>query len=64
MQLISAIIVVVALAMPIFKENMAIRNVGKNFNWDKFRKEKIGDEIVEEKITRKEIAEVGGGLNA
>ncbi len=64
MQLISAIIVVVALAMPIFKENMAIRNVGKNFNWDKFRKEKIGDEIVEEKMTRKEIAEVGGGLNA
>ena len=64
MQLISAIIVVIALAMPIFKENLAIKNVSKNYNWDKYRKDKIEDELAEEKMTRKEITEVGGGVNA
>ncbi len=64
MQLISAIIVVIALAMPIFKENMAIRNISKNFNWDKYRKDKDVDEIAEEKMDRTYITEIGGGKNA
>lgn len=64
MQLISAIIVVIALAMPIFKENMSIRNISKNFNWDKYRKDKDVDEIAEEKMDRTYITEIGGGKNA
>lgn len=61
MQLISAIIVVVALAMPIFKENMAMRNVGKKNNWNNYRKSKDVDELVEDKITRVNVTEAGGG---
>lgn len=64
MQLISATIVVIALAMPIFKENIAIKNISKNFNWDKYRKDKDIDELVEEKMTRASITEIGGGKNA
>ena len=64
MQLISAIIVVIALAMPIFKENIAIRNVGKNYNWNNYRKNNELDEIAEEKIERKNITEIGGRENA
>ena len=61
MQLISAIIVVIALAMPIFKENMAMRNVGKKNNWNNYRKSKDVDELVEDKITRANVTEAGGG---
>lgn len=61
MQLISAIIVVIALAMPIFKENIAMRNVGKNNNWNNYRKNKPGDEMLEDKIKRVNVTEVGGG---
>ena len=61
MQLISAIIVVVALAMPIFKENMAMRNVGKKNNWNNYRKSKDVDELAEDKITRANVTEAGGG---
>ena len=61
MQLISAIIVVIALAMPIFKENIAMRNVGKNNNWNNYRKNKPGDEMLEDKMKRVNVTEVGGG---
>lgn len=61
MQLISAIIVVIALAMPIFKENMAMRNVGKKNNWNNYRKSKDVDELAEDKITRVNVTEAGGG---
>ena len=61
MQLISAIIVVIALAMPIFKENMAMRNVGKKNNWNNYRKSKDVDELAEDKMTRVNITEAGGG---
>lgn len=64
MQLISAIIVVIALAMPIFKENIAMRNIGKNYHWDKYRKDKDIDELAEEKMMRMNVTEVGGGANA
>ena len=64
MQLISAIIVVIALAMPIFKENIAMRNIGKNYNWDKYRKDKDIDELAEDKITRINVTEAGGSTNA
>ncbi|MBO6119405.1 MAG: ABC transporter permease [Lachnospiraceae bacterium] len=61
MQLISAVIVVIALAMPIFKENMAMRNIGKKNNWNNYRKNKDVDEIVEDKMTRINVTESGGG---
>ena len=61
MQLISAIIVVIALAMPIFKENMAMRNVGKKNNWNNYRKSKDVDELAEDKMTRVNVTEAGGG---
>ena len=64
MQLISAIIVVLALAMPIFKENIAMKNVGKNYNWDKYRKDSNYDELIDEKVNRDNITEIGGGGNA
>ena len=47
--------------MPIFKENIAMRNVGKNNNWNNYRKNRPGDEMLEDKIKRVNVTEVGGG---
>ena len=64
MQLISAIIVVIALAMPIFKENMMIRKVGKLNSLNEMKQHDAGDELVNEKIDKREVTEIGGGENA
>ena len=61
MQLISATIVVIALAMPIFKENMAMRNVGKKNNWNSYRKNNNVDSETQDKINRQQVTEIGGG---
>ena len=64
MQLISSIIVVIALAMPIFKENMALRKVGKNNSWNEYRKNTNVDKDAEDKMNRMKVTEIGGGDNA
>ena len=64
MQLFSAIIVVIALAMPIFKENIKIRNIGKKNSLDKMKLDTVVDPIAYEKNARRNITEIGGGENA
>ena len=64
MQLISAIIVVIALAMPIFKENMNIRNVGKLNSLNEMKQKSVGDVNAQDEIVRREVTEIGGGKNA
>lgn len=64
MQLISAIIVVIALAMPIFKENMNIRKIGKMNSLNEIRQDKNAYELAKDDITKRNVTEVGGGENA
>ena len=64
MQLISAIIVVIALAMPIFKENMNIRKVGKMNSLNEMKQKNYGDSIYKDVIDKKMSTEMGGGVDA
>ena len=64
MQLISAIIVVIALAMPIFKENMNIRKVGKMNSLNEMKQKNSGDSIYKDVIDKKMSTEMGGGVDA
>ncbi len=64
MQLLSATIVVIALAMPIFKENLNVRKVGKLNSLNEMKQVSSSDEITKEKIEKRDVTEVGGGENA
>ena len=64
MQLLSAMIVVFALAMPIFKENLNVRKVGKLNSLNEMKQTSSSDVITKEKIEKREVTEVGGGENA
>lgn len=64
MQLLSAIIVVIALAMPIFKENLNVRKVGKLNSLNEMKQKSSADQLTEEKIEKRVVTEVGGGENA
>lgn len=60
MQLISAIIVVIALAMPIFKENISIRKIGKKNSLYESKISKSADPLVNEKVEKRDVTESGG----
>ena len=64
MQLISAIIVVIALAMPIFKENMNIQKIGKLNSLNEMKQNKAIDENYKEAFDKKISSEMGGGIDA
>ena len=64
MQLISAIIVVIALAMPIFKENINIQRIGKLNSLNEMKQNKSSDLTVKEKLDKKISSEMGGGIDA
>lgn len=64
MQLISAIIVVIALAMPIFKENMNIKKIGKLNSLNEMKQSKVGDTDYKDVINKKISTEMGGGVDA
>ena len=64
MQLISAIIVVIALAMPIFKENMNIKKIGKLNSLNEMKQSKVGDIDYKDVINKKISTEMGGGVDA
>ncbi len=64
MQLLSAIIVVIALAMPIFKENMNIRKIGKRNSLNEMNQSKAYDQDYKEAIEKRNVTEIGGGDNA
>lgn len=64
MQLISAIIVVIALAMPIFKENMNIQKIGKLNSLNEMKQNKAIDENFKEAFDKKISSETGGGIDA
>ena len=64
MQLISAIIVVIALAMPIFKENMNIQKIGKLNSLNEMKQKNSGDLNFKEVIDKKISSEMGGGVDA
>ena len=38
-----------------------MRNVGKKNNWNNYRKSKDVDELAEDKMTRVNVTEAGGG---
>lgn len=64
MQLLSAIIVVIALAMPIFKENLNIRKVGKLNSLNEMKQMSNADQLTKDKLDKRNVTEVGGGENA
>lgn len=64
MQLISAIIVVIALAMPIFKENMNIQKIGKMNSLNEMKQNKSGDTTIKDALEKKISVETGGGVDA
>ena len=64
MQLLSAIIVVIALAMPIFKENLNVRKVGKINSLNEMKQMSNADQLTKDKIDKRNVTEVGGGENA
>ena len=64
MQLISAIIVVIALAMPIFKENLNIQKIGKMNSLNEMKQNKTGDSSFKETLDKKISVETGGGVDA
>lgn len=64
MQLISAIIVVIALAMPIFKENMNIKKIGRLNSLNEMKQNKLGDIELKDKLEKKISVETGGGVDA
>ena len=64
MQLISAIIVVIALAMPIFKENMNIQKIGKLNSLNEMKQKSSMDINLKEALDKKISSEMGGGVDA
>lgn len=64
MQLISAIIVVIALAMPIFKENMNIQKIGKLNSLNEMKQKSSVDLNLKEALDKKISSEMGGGVDA
>ena len=64
MQLLSAIIVVIALAMPIFKENLNVRKVGKINSLNEMKQMSNADQLTKDKLDKRNVTEVGGGENA
>lgn len=64
MQLISAIIVVIALAMPIFKENMNIQKIGKLNSLNEMKQNNAIDINYKEELDKKISSEMGGGVDA
>ena len=64
MQLISAIIVVIALAMPIFKENLNIKKIGKLNSLNEMKQNKTSDANFKEVLDKKISTEMGGGIDA
>lgn len=64
MQLISAIIVVIALAMPIFKENMNIQKIGKLNSLNEMKQKSSVDLSLKEVLDKKISSEMGGGVDA
>ena len=65
MQLISSVIVVIALAMPIFKENLTIRSIGKKNSLMGIRATKHDESFAQDDITRPKIMnDLGGDENA
>lgn len=64
MQLISANIVVIALAMPIFKENMNIQKIGKLNSLNEMKQKSSMDINLKEALDKKISSEMGGGVDA
>lgn len=64
MQLISAIIVVMALAVPIFKENLSIKHIGKRNSLNENKQKSATEKLISDMIRKRDVAEAGGGDNA
>lgn len=64
MQLISSIIVVLALAMPIFKENINIQKIGKLNSLNEMKQNKLTDSNVKEVLDKQISTEMGGKVDA